>query len=196
MASQSEQEFYRTLIDGRGEPPAEVDLWQEVRLPFPGKPRFLGVLRSPQYRLYCVVSLGLYMGEGNVTIPLGLYSDEPHQVDAAIVTHNRLQLNYTDQRLDQIAARLDIPWGYTYQGIECTSAGGHEIFYTPGYELYLKRSLSFLKPKTPLVILPNNDMFLHALSAYGLTQAISTALEHISIQPLEPQELQLSQSAS
>lgn len=196
MASRYENEFhhYTDVIDGRIEAPPEANLWENVRLPLTGKPKFLATLTSPQHRLFCIVELGMYMGEGTIRIPVGLYSSHPDQADEAVVTHNRLQLNYTDNEpLDEIAVKIGLRWEWPIEGIECSSGGGYEIFTTLGYELTLHRSLNRM-PKHQLILLPRDDTWLHVVAAHGLTEHIHDVLGHIRIDPIKPPELQLTTS--
>lgn len=195
MAFRYEEELhiYQDVIDGAKELPEEASRWRAVRLPLEGRPKFLGLLSSPQHRLYCIVQLGTFMGEGNVRIPLGLYGERHDPADKAVVSHNRLQLNYHgNESLEAVSSRLGLPW-HKVEDIRVSSGGGLEIFTTLGYELYLHRSLSTIDA-TRRIILPDSDDILHALSSHGLTQHIHDVLENIRIDPIAPPELQLTTS--
>lgn len=195
MANRYEEEFraYNAIIDGKEEFPQDVSLWQSVRLPLPGKPKFLGTFLSRSHRLYVIVELGMFMGEGKIRIPVGLYGDQHDAVDEAVVSHNRLQLNYQrGEGLDKVIRRLGLPWGGQTEDIRFSSGGGYHIFRTLGYELILHRSLFHEEPNKR-ILLPKNDDLLHALAAHKLTEHISDVLGHITVKPTTPQELQLGQ---
>ena len=188
---ESELHHYQEVIDGKADASPDVLAWLAVRLPFRGWPTFLATLTSPQHKLFCIVELHTYMGEGKVRIPVGLYGDRPHEADNAIVSYNRISLSlHDDQGMRETLGKLGLPWDWPVDDITCTSAGGYEIFFTPGYELILSRSLDGVG-RGLLVMLPENDKLLHGVSADGLTRHITEALPLIHIQPIGPEELQL-----
>lgn len=193
MAGKYEHELqnYLDVIDGKHEATPEVSDWMQVRLRIDGRPKFLATLTSLQHKLFCIVELRDYMGEGCIRIPIGLYDDHPHLADNAIVSRNRRALSFIDgQGMPQVIRKLGLRWEWPVEDITCTGGGGYKMLYTPGYELILTRSFSHVNPNLR-VLLPENDGYLHALSADGLTGHINDVLSHIHIQPLGPEELQL-----
>lgn len=193
MAGGYEREYqnYLNIIYGKREISPEAQQWADVRLPLDGRPKFLATLSCSTCRVLCIVKLDTYMGEGQVQIPIELYGERPHPIDQAIVGHNQREMGFYDAMGTYDAMRaLGLTRRWPAGDVNCFESGGNKILFTIGYEITLARSLSE-RDRARLILVPEGDKPLHAVSADGLTTHIMNVLPHIRIQPIRPKELRL-----